>query len=103
MNTIQEILSAVATKEITAEEGAALIANLGKKPKGIRLEVSEKGAVKIVGMRQRFPIVLYPNEVEVILGMADKFVLFIEENRSKLSFKKGDITAPEKPAEQQAA
>lgn len=91
MNTMLEILAAVAKGELTTEEAGKLIANIGKKPKGVYLEVSEKGAIKIKGMRARWPIVLYPNEVQTILGMADKFIDFIEANKDKLSFHKGDL------------
>jgi hypothetical protein len=91
MNTMQEILAAVSKGEISADEAGQLIANLGKKPKGVYLEVSEKGAVKIKGMRARWPIVLYPNEIQTLLGMSDKLIDFIEANKAKLSFHKGDL------------
>jgi hypothetical protein len=91
MNSIQEILAALSKGELTQEEAAILLANPPKKQKGVYLEVSEKGAVKIKGMRARWPIVLYPNEIQTLLGMSDKLNDFIEANKSKLSFHKGDL------------
>jgi len=61
------------------------------KQKGVYFEVSDKGAVKIKGMRAKWPIVLYPNEIQTILGLSDKLIDFIEANRAKLSFHKGDL------------
>lgn len=91
MNSIQEILAALAKGELTQDDAAALLANPPKKPKGVYLEVSEKGAVKIKGMRARWPIVLYPNEIQTLLAMQDKLIGFIEDNKDKLSFHKGDL------------
>lgn len=99
MHSIQEILAALARKELTQDEAAALLANPPKRPKGITLEVSAKGAVKIKGMRARWPIVLYPNEVQTILGMADQFIDFIEANKAKLSFHKGQLDTEAAPGE----
>lgn len=91
MNSIQEILAALAKGELSQAEAAILLANPPKKPKGVYLEVSAKGAVKIKGMRARWPIVLYPNEIETLIAMSDKLIGFIEENRAQLSFHKGDL------------
>jgi hypothetical protein len=88
---IQEILVALQKGELTQDEAAALLANPPAKPKGIVLEPSEKGAVKIKGIRQRFPIVLYPNELDLIRNYPqDKLDAFYQANKAKLSFKKGD-------------
>ncbi len=97
------ILAQVQKGEITIEQATALLS--APKPRGVILEVSPKGAVKFKGIRARFPIVLYPNELDIILGMADKIGEFVEANKSKLSFKKGDIAevAPETSAEENAA
>jgi hypothetical protein len=93
MNNVQEVLAALGRGEITQAQAAALIqaAAAPAKKRTVSLEVSEKGAVKIKGLRSRWPIVLYPTEVETILSMADKLVEFIEANRAKLSFQKGDL------------
>lgn len=94
MSNVQEILAAVAKGELTQDEANALLTPLlapPPKPKGVYLEVSEKGAVKIKGIRARWPIVLYPNEIQTILGMSDKLIDFIEVNKDKLSLHKGDL------------
>ena len=46
---------------------------------GIRMKVSEKGAVSIYGMG-RFPVTLYKEQWLRLLGMADKIRSFIDEN-----------------------
>ena len=96
MNSIQEILAALGKGELNQEEANALLNGLvaeaaKPKQKGVYFEVSDKGAVKIKGMRAKWPIVLYPNEIQTILGLSDKLIDFIEANRAKLSFHKGDL------------
>jgi len=112
MSTIAEVLAALAAGTITQEEAQAQITaltNPAKKPKGPSLEISDKGGIKVKGIRQRWPIVFYLNEVQ---GMVDAgyFVVgpnlqaFIDANKEKLS-----AAPPEKEAatpaegEQQAA
>jgi hypothetical protein len=98
------LLEAVAKGELTVEEATALWN--APKPKGLVLEPSEKGAVKIKGIRARFPIVLYPNELDLIRSYPqDKLDAFYEANRDKLSFQKGQKggTVEVAPSEQDAA
>ena len=52
----------------------------------IRLQVSQKGAVSLYGLR-RFPITLYADEWERILDLAGKVRAFIKENEGSLSRK----------------
>lgn len=54
-------------------------------PKG-NLKVSQKGAVSLYGMG-RFPITLYAEQWEKVLGMKDQIEAFIVENAGKLKFK----------------
>ena len=53
---------------------------------GIRMKVSEKGAVSVYGMG-RFPVTPYREQWEKLLGMADQIREFIQENDDKLKKK----------------
>jgi hypothetical protein len=59
-----------------------------KERRGTRLAISEKGGVSLYGLR-RFPITLYREEWERILGMADEIRAFLRENAAKLKTKGG--------------
>ena len=50
------------------------------------LKVSEKGALSVYGMG-RFPVTLYREQWEKLLGMSDEIRKFIEENDAKLKKK----------------
>jgi len=52
----------------------------------LRLQVSQKGAVSLYGIR-RFPITFYADEWERILGMADEVQAFIRANEASLKRK----------------
>ena len=54
-----------------------------KEKKGIRLQVSAKGAVSLYGIR-RFPITFYGDEWDIILGMTEEIRQFIAEHESEL-------------------
>ena len=54
--------------------------------KGITLKVSEKGAVSIYGLG-RFPVILYTEQWEKLLGMADDIRAFIAEHETELKTK----------------
>ncbi len=64
-------------------ENEALKAN---EKKGLRLQVSQKGAVSLYGIR-RFPIIFYADEWDTVLGMADDIRAFIAEHDSELKRK----------------
>jgi hypothetical protein len=64
-------------------ENAAL--KKGASP-GVRLKVSEKGAVSVYGMG-RFPVTLYKEQWLRLLNMADEIRAFIEANESQLKAK----------------
>jgi hypothetical protein len=53
---------------------------------GIRMKVSEKGAVSIYGMG-RFPVTLYKEQWVKLLDMADDIRAFIAANESQLKAK----------------
>jgi len=62
--------------------------NLRKpQPRGqMSLKVSEKGALSVYGLG-RFPVTLYREQWEKLLGMAEEIRRFIQENDSKLKKK----------------
>ena len=51
------------------------------------LKISEKGGVSVYGLG-RFPVTLYPEQWERLLGMADQIRDFIEENKDQLKWKR---------------
>jgi hypothetical protein len=53
---------------------------------GIRMKVSEKGAVSIYGMG-RFPVTLYKEQWLKLLNMSEEIRAFIAENESRLKAK----------------
>ncbi len=57
-----------------------------KEKKDVRLQVSQKGAVSLYGIR-RFPITFYADEWDTILGMTDDIRAFISEHESELKRK----------------
>jgi hypothetical protein len=57
-----------------------------QKKEGLRLQVSQKGAVSLYGIR-RFPVTFYADEWDLILGQTDEIRTFIRENQSQLKRK----------------
>ena len=53
---------------------------------GIRMKVSEKGAVSVYGMG-RFPVTLYKEQWLKLLGIADDIRAFIAANEAQLKAK----------------
>jgi hypothetical protein len=53
---------------------------------GIRMKVSEKGAVSVYGMG-RFPVTLYKEQWLKLLSMSDEIRAFIAENEARLKAK----------------
>jgi hypothetical protein len=53
---------------------------------GIRMKVSEKGAVSVYGMG-RFPVTLYKEQWLKLLNMSDEIRAFISENEARLKAK----------------
>lgn len=59
----------------------------GKAPRGeISFKVSEKGAVSVYGLG-RFPVTLYKEQWEKLLGRVDDLKEFIKENEAALKTK----------------
>ena len=56
------------------------------RPEGVRMKVSEKGAVSIYGMG-RFPVTLYKEQWLKLLNMSDEIRTFIAENEAQLKAK----------------
>lgn len=57
-----------------------------KETKALRLQVSQKGAVSLYGIR-RFPITFYADEWDTLLGMGDDIRSFITEHDGELKRK----------------
>jgi len=58
-----------------------------KRPRGqMSMKVSEKGALSVYGLG-RFPVTLYREQWEKLLGMADEIRDFIRDNDSALKKK----------------
>ncbi|MGW8180162.1 MAG: hypothetical protein ACWGQW_15590 [bacterium] len=70
-------------------EKEALLAELDalKKKRPVYLQVSEKGAVSIYGIR-RFPITLYKEEMNTVLGLEGEIRTFMAEHDSELAVPK---------------
>ena len=58
----------------------------GRSKGAVSLKVSEKGAVSLYGLG-RFPVTLYKEQWERLLGQADQIRQFIADNESKLKTK----------------
>jgi len=54
--------------------------------RGISLKVSEKGALSVYGLG-RFPVTLYKEQWEKLLGIADEIRAFLRENDAQLKTK----------------
>ena len=52
----------------------------------LSLRISQKGALSVYGLG-RFPVTLYQEQWEKLLGMADDIRKFIEDNRASLKKK----------------
>jgi len=61
--------------------------------KNITAKVSEKGCVSIYGIR-RFPISLYPEELEAILVRRDPLLKFLKANEAAFKPKEARSAAP---------
>jgi hypothetical protein len=53
---------------------------------GIRMKVSEKGALSVYGMG-RFPVTLYKEQWLKLLNMSEEIRMFIAENEARLKAK----------------
>ena len=71
--------------QMTREQLLARNAELEAR-KTLRLGVSPKGCVMVLGLRG-FPVSLYPGEWTRLLEMSDEITEFIETHRDQLSWK----------------
>ena len=72
------------------EQIANLKAELKEKkkntPRALSLKVSQKGAVSVYGLG-RFPVTLYPAQMQRLLSIKDEIETFIEDNKESFSYK----------------
>jgi len=78
-------------EEPSKEELMARVAELEKqlhtrRGGALQFKVSEKGAVSVYGLG-RFPVTLYYEQWNRLLGAANDIKAFMEENKSKLKLK----------------
>ncbi len=78
------------TEEDVREELARLRAEnerlKGRQSRGISFKVSEKGALSVYGLG-RFPVTLYKEQWQKLLGVTDDIRAFLAENDSRLKSK----------------
>jgi hypothetical protein len=85
--SIAEILTRVASGELSAEEGQTLLPKQAPKaPAKITFKVSAKGAVSAYGLG-RWPTTLYKGQWEALLAETDKLVKFMADHAAELSVK----------------
>ena len=75
--------------EPTYEELKARLAELEKSPRrtgSLEFRVGEKGGVSVYGLG-RFPVTLYYEQWQRLLGASEQLREFLEENKSKLKLK----------------
>ena len=88
-------VSSLAMSDPTKEELIARIADLEKqvsdKKRSGRMDfkVSEKGGVSVYGLG-RFPVTLYYEQWQRLLGAADDLRTFLEANKDKLKLKNAE-------------
>jgi len=80
--------------EPTKEELLARIAELEKQASGrktgrLEFKVSEKGGVSVYGLG-RFPVTLYYEQWQRLLGTSEELKKFLEENKDKLKLKNAE-------------
>jgi hypothetical protein len=89
MGDRKEIAMSEDNEEMRAELERLRAENEGlkaRKSQEMRLQVSQKGAVSLYGIR-RFPVTFYADEWDIILGMADDVRTFISQHESELKRK----------------
>ena len=83
--SVQDILAQVASGKLSVTDAATLMPGT-KAPAKLTMKVSDKGALSLYGMG-RFPVTLYREQWERVLGMADEIKSFITANEKKLTTK----------------
>jgi hypothetical protein len=82
MSDNNSILSAMAAMQAELAKLKAENEALKAKKNKLSLKVSEKGAISLYGMG-RFPVSLYPDQWDQVIGFADKIKAFVDENREE--------------------
>ncbi len=77
-----------AMKKRNEELEAALEAEKARKPGGFGLEISDKGCV-VIRLGGGFPISLYLDKLDVLLGNVDQLKAYVETNRNRIKRNKG--------------
>jgi len=54
---------------------------------GLTMRVSAKGAVSVYGLNSRFPVTLYRNQWQKLLGFGEQIKAFMEANAGALASK----------------
>ena len=75
----KEILERVSKGELSAEQASNML-------NPVTFKVSEKGAVSVYGL-QRFPVTLYKNQWDILLGKSKEIAEFIHQNDRRLTNK----------------
>ncbi len=84
--TKEEILAKLQAGELSVEQASQQLAGLETKRGQLSCKVSDKGAVSVYGMG-RFPVTLYMEQWERLLGYGDEIKSFIAANSAKLKRK----------------
>jgi hypothetical protein len=82
--SVQEIMNRVASGELSPTDAVSLMPT--KAAVKLSMKVSDKGALSLYGMG-RFPVTLYKEQWERVLGHADDIKAFIAANTNKLTTK----------------
>jgi len=86
------ILQAIDTVETPEQELARLRAEnaalKAQQQAKIKLKVSDRGCVQILGIGSKFGVTLYPRTMLTILDMAEQIRAFIKVNHNQLSWTK---------------
>jgi hypothetical protein len=88
----KEILSKLATGQISEDDADRMLGQMEAKPRGtLYCKVSPKGAISVYGL-QRMPVTLYVEQWERLLDFSDSVRQFAKDNDGKLS-RKGENQA----------
>ena len=81
-----EVLSKLASGEITQAEASRLLDEATETRRGLYCKVSPKGAISVYGL-QRMPVTLYVEQWERLLNFADEIRTFMSEHDAELKRK----------------
>src|SRR5579884_1335598 len=86
----EDVMSTEPSKEELLARIAELEKQAGSKRTGrMEFKVSEKGGVSVYGLG-RFPVTLYYEQWQRLLGAAEDLRKFLEENKAKLKLKNAE-------------